>query len=77
MVVVQMTLDEDLVRDVDKASKKLGKSRSAFAREALREALRRIREEELDRKHRAGYLRHPAGEDEFSAWEPEQAWGDE
>ena len=37
MRTVQMTLDEDLVKAVDKASKRLGTTRSEFTRRALRE----------------------------------------
>jgi metal-responsive CopG/Arc/MetJ family transcriptional regulator len=72
-----MTLDEDLVRAVDRVSKELHTSRSAFTRKALREALARYSLEELERKHRQGYERHPVAVDEFSVWEAEQAWGDE
>ena len=49
MKTVQMTLDDDLVREVDRLSRKLGTTRSAFARDALREALRRRAEAELER----------------------------
>ncbi len=41
MRIVQMTLDEDLVNAVDRVSKRLRTSRSAFTRKALREALDR------------------------------------
>ena len=74
MKTVQMTLDEDLVAKVDRAVRRLGTTRSAFAREALREALARLREQELDRKHRAGYEAHPVRVGEFDAWLDEQAW---
>ncbi len=77
MKTVQMTLDEDLVQAVDRISKKLHTSRSAFTRKALREALARYNLEQLEHKHRKGYEQHPVGADEFSAWETEQAWGDE
>ena len=77
MKTIQMTLDDDLVKAVDRVSKQLHTSRSAFTRKALREALRRHSLEQLERKHRQGYERHPAGADEFSVWETEQAWGDE
>jgi len=76
MRTIQMTLDDDLVKAVDRVSKQLHTSRSAFTRKALREALRRHSLEQLERKHRQGYERHPVGGDEFLAWEPEQAWGD-
>ena len=77
MITVQMTLDEDLVKAVDRISKQLHTNRSAFTRKALREALDRLSLEQLERKHHQGYQQHPAEADEFSVWETEQAWGDE
>jgi len=77
MKTVQMTLDEDLVKAVDRVSKQLRTSRSAFTRKALREALARYSLEQLERKHRQGYERQPVGANEFAVWETEQAWGDE
>lgn len=74
MKTVQMTLDEDLVEAVDRVARKLGKSRSAFAREALREALARVRIKAQEAKHRAGYTRKPVRRGEFSLWESEQVW---
>ncbi len=71
-----MTLDEELVRLVDRARKRLKLSRSAFTREALRQALTRCRVEEQERRHRDGYAKHPVADDEFAAWESEQAWGE-
>jgi metal-responsive CopG/Arc/MetJ family transcriptional regulator len=77
MRTIQMTLDDNLVKAVDRVSKELRTSRSAFARKALREALARYKLEQLEHKHRRGYERHPVSADEFSVWESEQAWGDE
>ena len=77
MRTIQMTLDDDLVKAVDRVSKRLHTSRSAFTRKALREALSRYSLEQLERKHRQGYERHPISTDEFSVWEAEQDWGDE
>ena len=77
MRTIQMTLDDDLVTAVDRVSKELQTSRSAFARKALRDALARCTLEQLERKHRRGYERYPIAVDEFSVWETEQAWGDE
>ncbi len=76
MKTVQMTLDEDLIDAVDRAAKRLGTSRSAFTREALRGALDRLRKEQLEQKHRRGYERHPVKPGEFDAWESEQVWPD-
>ena len=76
MRTVQMTLDEELVAAVDKAARRLGTSRSAFARDALRAALRRLQDRSREEKHREGYRRHPVKPGEFSDWENEQAWVD-
>jgi metal-responsive CopG/Arc/MetJ family transcriptional regulator len=76
MRTIQMTLDDDLVTAVDSISKELRTSRSAFTRKALRDSLARHSLEQLERKHRRGYERHPVAADEFSVWETEQAWGD-
>lgn len=77
MRTIQMTLDDDLVKAVDRVSKKLHTNRSAFTRKALREALDRLSLEHLERKHQQGYQKHPAETSEFSVWETEQVWGDE
>jgi len=75
MRTVQMTLDDDLVADVDRIVKELGVNRSAFARQALREAVGRHSIRQLEQQHRQGYSRLPVGADEFSVWEDEQDWG--
>ena len=75
MQTVQMTLDPELIVAVDKVVKRLGTTRSAFTRDALRLALKRLRTEELERKQREGYQKHPVTANEFD-WEGEQAWGD-
>ncbi|MFH1985658.1 MAG: ribbon-helix-helix protein, CopG family [Pseudomonadota bacterium] len=77
MRTVQMTLEEDLVQAVDRISKRLNTTRSAFTRQALREALARYSVEQQELRHRQGYQRQPAASDEFAVWESEQAWGDE
>ena len=77
MRTIQMTLDDDLVKAVDRVSRELHTSRSAFTRKALQDALARHEIEQLELKHRIGYERNPVADDEFSVWETEQAWGDE
>ena len=74
MRTVQMTLDEDLVEKIDRAAKKLGTSRSAFARRALRDALRHLQARQLEEKHRRGYAAKPVRRGEFDVWESEQVW---
>ncbi len=77
MKTVQMTLDDELVKEVDRVVKRIHTSRSAFTRKALREALARYTVEQLESKHREGYERDPVVVGEFSVWEKEQSWGDE
>jgi metal-responsive CopG/Arc/MetJ family transcriptional regulator len=74
MKTVQMTLDEDLLRTVDKVVKRLGTTRSSFAREALQAAVKKSRVQELEQRQREGYRRKPVKTHEFSDWETEQVW---
>ena len=60
MRTIQMTLDDDLVTAVDRVSKELQTSRSAFARKALRDALTRCTLERLEHKHRRGVRAIPS-----------------
>ena len=69
-----MTLDDELVAMVDRHAKKMGTTRSAFTRQALRAALQEIRTKEMERKHREGYGRKPEKRGEFDVWEKEQVW---
>jgi metal-responsive CopG/Arc/MetJ family transcriptional regulator len=77
MKTVQMTLDEELVKAVDKIVKKIHTTRSAFTRDALREAIRKFNASRMERQHRRGYEMSPVAKQEFSVWEGEQEWGDE
>ena len=77
MRTIQMTLDDNLVQSVDKVVKELKTTRSAFTRDALRDAINRFNISRLEEKHRKGYEFHPVNKEEFSVWEKEQDWGDE
>ena len=76
MRTIQMTFDDELVEEVDRIAKQLHCNRSAFTRQALREALDRHKKALLEERHRQGYQQQPVAADEFSVWEPEQNWGD-
>jgi metal-responsive CopG/Arc/MetJ family transcriptional regulator len=71
-----MTLDDDLVKRVDTIANELNTTRSAFTRDALREAVKHYNLRRLELKHRQGYAAHPVNKNEFSVWEKEQNWGD-
>ncbi len=72
-----MTLEDELIKSVDVAAKKLKTTRSAFTRLALKDALRHLKIRQLEQQHRQGYQNHPLKPGEVGAWEKEQAWGDE
>lgn len=76
MKTIQMTLDDELVEKVDKVVKKLHSSRSAFTRDALRDALDKHNALQMEQKHRQGYSKKPVAQDEFRVWEDEQDWGE-
>jgi len=75
MRTIQMTLDDDLVAAVDMVAKKLKTSRSAFTRKALKDAIKQVNINVLEKKHKKGYERYPVGKTEFNVWESEQEWG--
>jgi len=77
MRTVQMTMDENLVAQVDRAAKKTNTTRSGFTRQVLRKALEELTTKELVAKYAEGYTKQPVQPDEFDVWENEQVWGDE
>ena len=74
MRTVQMTLEEELIAEVDQLVARLGSTRSAFTRAALRQAIRRLELAEKEQRHLEGYGRQPVNPGEFSDWEDEQIW---
>ena len=77
MKTIQMTMDPSLVEQVDRRAKRLGTTRSAFTRDALREALRRLEQKELEERQIVGYKNSPPNPQEFSIPESDHAWGDD
>jgi metal-responsive CopG/Arc/MetJ family transcriptional regulator len=76
MKTIQMTIDEPLLAEVDRATQGLHTSRSAFIRDALQLALRRLVIAKLEQQHAEGYARHPVERGEFDVWEAEQEWSE-
>lgn len=75
MKTIQMTIDESLLEEVDRATEDLKTTRSAFIRSALKLALKQHDIAKLEEKHAQGYAARPVTPDEFGVWEEEQAWG--
>jgi len=74
MKTIRVTLDEDLLAEVDEATQALNTTRSAFMRVALQLALREHKNAQLERQHVEGYARYPVKPGEFDVWEAEQFW---
>jgi metal-responsive CopG/Arc/MetJ family transcriptional regulator len=75
MKTIQMTIDERLLKLVDKLSRARKTTRSAFIREALEAEIRRERIRENETRHAQGYTRKPVASGEFDIWFNEQDWG--
>ena len=83
MRVIQVPMDEDLLKAVNGRAKLRRSTRSALIREACREYLYRIEQGALERKYVEGYQRKPEsplvgklGERMAQEVWPEEAWDD-
>lgn len=90
MKKVSVSLDEDLLRQLDDCVEARERGRSAVLREALTSYLAhtstapsgnsvgsRPSNEEVVRGYREGYGKFPPTEDELNGWEDEEAWPEE
>jgi metal-responsive CopG/Arc/MetJ family transcriptional regulator len=75
MKTIQMTIDADLLKAVDKLTRLRKTTRSALIRTALEAELRRARITDLEARHASGYAKQPARPGEFDAWIDQQDWG--
>ena len=76
MEIVQVVIDAPLLREADRAAKRLKMNRSALVRAALEQHLTRLRLAEREARDRNGYRRSPAGRDDLDAWDGVAAWPD-
>ncbi len=74
MRTIQITIDEELLNDVDRTVDELGANRSAFIRGALQAALHRHRVQKLETQDAGGYAQQPQRRDEVTEWLDEQVW---
>jgi len=76
MKTIQMTIDDELLAEVDHLTATLQINRSAFIRSALQLALRHHVMLDKEQQHAKGYAQHPVAPGEFDVWEAEQSWGE-
>ncbi len=74
MQTIQFVIEEKLLKDTDRVVKRKKTNRSALIREALREHLKRVHEQELDERERRGYEKYPDDPKEIELWAREQVW---
>lgn len=75
MKTIQMTIDDRLLKIVDKLTRARKTTRSALIRAALEAEIRRDQMREQEARHAAGYARKPVKRGEFDVWLNEQTWG--
>ncbi len=68
MKVVQITLADELLRQVDEQVRALGTSRSEFTREELPQLLARLEVERNEREHAEAYANQPEQPGEFDVY---------
>ncbi len=71
---MQVRVDEQTLRQVDRLSKPLGLRRSAIVRQALRQWLQRRATERFEEDWIAAAKRRSAGQGEADEWLAVQAW---
>ncbi|MDM8551296.1 CopG family transcriptional regulator [Desulfobacterales bacterium HSG2] len=77
MTTISTELDEDIIKAVDamvRTVRTLDTTRSAFMQHTLRTVIQQYNPEELEERHRKGYMKKPVEPGEFSDWEDEQMW---
>jgi len=75
MKTIRLTLDQRLLKAIDKLRRVRKTTRSALIRSALEAELRRERANELEASHAAGYSRQPPPPGEVDGWLDQQDWG--
>lgn len=75
MKTIRTTIDEKLLKQVDKVTRSRRTTRSAFIRAALEAEIRRSFIVEMEARHAAGYADKPAVPGEFDIRADEQDWG--
>ena len=76
MTTIQMTLEEELLKEMDRTVKKLRTTRSALIRDSIRQYLKTIHIQQLEAKHRAGYSKKRVAKGEFDVSEFDRGWGE-
>ena len=74
MAIVQIVIDNKLLRAADRAARRTKRNRSHLVRDALREHLRKLEVLAMEERDRQGYAGGNQWRDESEKWEREAAW---
>lgn len=74
MKAIQITMDEDLLEELDRSDEVRRDGRSAVVRRATADYLRRNRRKAIADQYRRGYSGGESVEDELEAWAEEGVW---
>jgi metal-responsive CopG/Arc/MetJ family transcriptional regulator len=77
MKTIQVVLEDELLREVDREARRARVNRSRLIREALRQLLRQRKIHELEGRHRQAYGQAPETAGEFDVFDVVRAWPDE
>jgi metal-responsive CopG/Arc/MetJ family transcriptional regulator len=72
--IIQVVLEEKLLKAADTAAKREKVNRSALIRRALEEHLKRLHIRDLEERDRRGYRAKPQRQEEYRPWEDVAAW---
>ena len=75
MKAIRITIDELMLKAVDKLIRTRKATHSALIRAALQAEIGREKVREQEARHAAGYARKPVKTVEFDVWTQEQDWG--
>jgi metal-responsive CopG/Arc/MetJ family transcriptional regulator len=67
-------IENDLLRDADRAARRLKMNRSVLIRDALREHLACLHMADLERRERNAFEQTPENPTEFAVWDEVAAW---
>jgi metal-responsive CopG/Arc/MetJ family transcriptional regulator len=76
MKTIELTVEESILAEVDRATRDLEMTREDFVRTALERALQQQEIIALEQKHARGYINRPQTAEEFSEWDDARVWGE-
>lgn len=77
MRAIQLLIDDDTLREVDRVARRAKTDRSKLIRAAVEKMLREMRIRDLEERDIRAYRKHPQTPEEYEPWLEIQAWPEE